>query len=394
MTYRFLCRPESGKAFVPHDMDDLDLKIESGELVWLDATTSDPAELDRLGERFGFDPGAIEDILDVEQLPKFEDFRDHVFVVMHGLTTVDDRVDTREIDCFIADNLLVTVHATPVVGLDWLWQQVQRHPHLSTGSSDELFGHLAEVVGRRYFEIANELETRIDGLTELALNADPLVLGEVQVLRREEATVRRMLRPQLLVIRDLRNRNRSVIGEEGARLLGDAYDVHFQVVESLSATRGLLADTLDIYRGASADIQARATTLLAIYSALLLPLTLITGWYGMNVAELPAAERPHAWWIVTLVMVAIFVVSFAIFVRVGLIRLPKARAGAITSGLASAARAPVKPFTMLRKPVASGGRIVAGGVRKATTIGRSRPRRYNGDSEMSDDPDDDLDDDG
>lgn len=372
MSYRFLCRPDPGEAFVAHDMDDLDVMIESGQLVWLDTTTSDPAELDRLGERFGFDPGAIEDILDVEQLPKFDDFQDHVFVVMHGLTTVEDRVDTREIDCFIADNLLVTVHSTPVVGLDWLWQQVQRHPHLSTGSADELFGHLAEVVGRRYFEIANELEARIDRLTESALAADPSVLSEVQILRREEATVRRMLRPQLLVMRDLRNRNRSVIGPEGARLLGDAYDVHFQVVESLSATRGLLADTLDTYRGASADIQARATTLLAIYSALLLPLTLITGWYGMNVAELPAAERPHAWWIVTLVMIAIFLVSFGVFVRIGLIRLPKARPGAITSGLASAARAPVKPFTMLRKPVASGGRLVAGGVKKATTIGRNR----------------------
>jgi len=370
VSYRFLCRPALGEAFVAHDMDELDVMIESGQLVWLDATTDDPAELDLLGERFGFDPGAIEDILDVEQLPKFDDFQDHVFVVMHGLTTVDERVDTREIDCFIAENLLVTVHATPVVGLDWLWQQVQRHPHLSSGSSDELFGHLAEVVGRRYFEIANELETRIDRLTEAALAADPLVLGEVQLLRREEATVRRMLRPQLLVMRDLRNRNRSVIGPEGARLLGDAYDVHFQVVESLQATRGLLADTLDTYRGASADIQARATTLLAIYSALLLPLTLITGWYGMNVARLPAADRPHAWWIVTLVMIAIFLVSFGVFVRIGLIRLPRPRPGAITSGLASAARAPVKPFTMLRKPVASGGRFVAGGVKKATTIGR------------------------
>ncbi len=341
--------------------------LEARHLLWLDVITQDPEELDRLGERFGFDSSAIEDILDVEQLPKFDDYGDHVFVVIHGLSSEGERVDTREVDCFIGDKLFVTVHAEPVVGIDWLWDAVQRHEHLVGDSSDELFGQLAEVVGRRYIEIASAIESRIDDLAEAALDADPMVLQEVQVLRREEATVRKMLRPQLLVIRDLRKRNMTMIGEDAARLLGDAYDVHRQVVESLAAARGLLSDTLDTYRGASADKQARATTLLAVYSAVLLPLTLITGWYGMNVADLPAADQDHAWWTVTLVMFAIFLVSMVVFVRIGLIRVPRARPGRITSGLATAARAPVKPFTMLKKPVASSGKTLAAGARRAAT---------------------------
>ncbi len=361
-----------------HDLEHLDEMLEAGQLMWLDVVSTDADELDALGARFGFDPGAIEDILDVEQLPKFEAYDDHVFVVIHGLTTVGERLDTREVDCFISQNLFVTVHADPVVGIDWLWDAVQRHDHLAGESADELFGQLAEVVGRRYIEIANELESRIDRLAEAALDADSSVLHEVQILRREEATVRKMLRPQLLVIRDLRKRNTTEIGAEAAALLGDAYDVHRQVVESLSSTRGILSDTLDTYRGASADQQARATTLLAVYSALLLPLTLITGWYGMNVRGLPAAERPHSWWIVTLVMVAIALVSVIVFVQIGLIRLPGARRGRVAAGLATAAKAPVKPFTMLRRPVTSGGKTLVAGARKATgrsTSSRATPPR-------------------
>ncbi len=357
-----------------HDLDELDLMITAGQLLWLDVVSTDADELDELGELFGFDPGAIEDILDVEQLPKFEAYDDHVFVVIHGLTSDGERVDTREVDCFIGENLFVTVHAEPVVGIDWLWDAVQRHEHLAGESSDELFGQLAEVVGRRYIEIANEIESRIDRLAEAALRADPSVLQEVQTLRREEATVRKMLRPQLLVIRDLRKRNTTEIGKEAARLLGDAYDVHRQVVESLSSTRGLLSDTLDTYRGASADQQARATTLLAVYSALLLPLTLITGWYGMNVRGLPAAERQHSWWIVTLVMVAIALVSVIVFVQIGLIRLPGNRRGRVTAGLAAAAKSPVKPFTMLRKPVASGSKTLVAGARRAASRGSQTSR--------------------
>ncbi len=350
MTHRLLARPSDGKPLTPHPLDQLDDLRADDRLLWLDVMTRDPAALDALGEQFGFDAASIEDILDVEQLPKYDDYDDHLFVVIHGLTTEGHRIDTHEVDCFIGPNLFVTVHEDEVVGIDWLWEAVQRHSHLAEHNADELFAQLAEVMGRRYFGVANAIEARIDALGEAALDADPSVLAEIQVLRREEATVRQMLRPQLLVIGDLRIRNRSVIGAEAVRLLDDAYDVHNQVVESLTAARGLLTDTLDTYRGASSDIQARATTLLAVYSALLLPLTLITGWYGMNVQHLPAAERRNSWWIVTLIMIAIASVSFAVFIKIGLIRVPRERAGRITNGLASVARAPVKPFTMLRKP--------------------------------------------
>lgn len=343
-----------GQPLAAVDLDQLDTlrqRENDGSLLWLDVTSSDPVELDLLGERFGFDPASIEDILDVEQLPKYDDYDDHLFVVLHALTAEGDRVDTREVDIFVADGLLVTVHAEPIVGIEWLWGAVQSHAHLAEKGADEVFGHLAEVIGRRYFEIVNAIEERIDDLADAALAAGPNVLPETQILRREEATVRKMLRPQRLVISELRIRNRSVIGVEAVRLLDDAFDIHNQVVESLAAARGLLADTLDTYRGASQERQANATTVLAVYSAVLLPLSLIAGWYGMNVRGLPAAESSWAWQTVTATMVAIALASISVFVKIGLIRLPRGgEPSRLSRALVSAARAPVRPITMLRRP--------------------------------------------
>lgn len=365
VTMRLLARPEPGRPLEPHDIDELDALRAEGRLIWLDVAGVDAALLDELGARFGFAESAIEDVLDVEQLPKYDDHGDHLFVVLHGLTAEGDRVDTHEVDCFIAPKVFVTVHAERVVGIDWLWAAVQKHAHLAEHDADELFGQLAEVVGRRYFNVANAIEARIDGLAAAALDADPTVLGEIQVLRREEATVRQMLRPQLLALGELRVRNRTLIGEGAVDLLDDAYDVHNSVVEALATARGLLTDTLDTYRGASADIQSKATTLLAVYSAVLLPLSLITGWYGMNVAHLPAADRRNSWWVVTAIMAFIAVVSMAIFVKIDLIRLPRDRTDRIIGGLASVAKAPVKPFTMLRTPTTAAAS-------KARTVTRAR----------------------
>ncbi len=393
MPQRLLARPTSDAPLCPIEPDQLEKHLDAGLLVWLDVTTEDTVELDALGQRFGFDPAAIEDIVDIEQLPKADHYDDYLFVVLHALATEngasvaevsgsgakgssstgsstrgsstrgsstrgsstrgsstrEDRVDTREVDCFVRPQLFVTVRASHVTGIDWLWDAVQNYAHLTEHGADDLFAQLTEVIGRRYLEVIDHMEARIDELTEDAIEAEPQVLAEIQTLRREDATIRKVLRPQRTMISNLRHYSHPVIGDSAKRILLDSFDVHNQVVESLASARGLLTDTLDTYRGAAAERHANAATLLTVYSAILLPLTLITGWYGMNVNGLPAAERTRGWQWVTALMLAIAVVSWFWFVRVGLVRIPKLNRGrSISRGLASAAKAPVRPFTMLR----------------------------------------------
>ena len=354
MSQRLLARSKPGAPLSPISFSRLDSYLDAGQLVWLDVTTENLPELDLLGRRLGFHPAAIEDIVDIEQLPKVDFYDDYLFVVLHALTTeVDDNneewVDTLEVDCFVRPHLFVTVRSTEVPGIDWLWESVQKYAHLTANGSDDLFAQLSEVIGRRYLEVIDTIETRIDGLADAALEAEPQVLAEVQTLRREDATIRKVLRPQRLVISNLRHMDHPALTGSAKRTLLDSYDVHNQVVESLASARGLLTDTLDTYRGAAAERHANAATLLTVYSAILLPLTLITGWYGMNVRNLPGAESPDGLTVVTFIMIAIAVGSWIWFVRIGLIRLPKLGRGRATAPtLASAAKAPVRSYTMLR----------------------------------------------
>ena len=345
MSHRLLARRPGQAGLVPCELADLDERADGGSLLWLDVQFTDESELDELGARFGFSPAAIEDVLDVEQLPKFDDYGDHVFVVLHALIAADDRVDTLEVDCFIGSNLLVTVHDRPVVGLDWLWDAVQRHPHLAEDGADELFAQLAEVIGRRYLELLDVFEARVDTLTEPALDAEQRVLTEIAALRRDEVTIRRALRPQRAMLGAIRSNPPAVFDGRSTELLSDALDVHNLVVGSLTTTRALMTDTLDTYRGASAERQAAAATLLTVYAAIVLPLSLITSWYGMNMS-LPGAGRPWGWWVVTFAMLMVAVVSWVWFVRLGIIRVRRERGSAVSS-LTTVAMAPVRPFTML-----------------------------------------------
>lgn len=314
---------------------------------WIDhAVTAEG--LAALAVEHGLAPAAVEDVMDVEQLPKFEQTDDHLFVILHGLSLDGERLDTVEIDCFVSEDVLLTLHRDPVPGIDWLWQKVGKNPHLTRGGPSEVFGHLCEAVGRRFLSIADELERQVDGLGDDALAAAPHFLAEVQLLRREEATIRKMLTPQVRMLNQLSRLTTDQLNERARRQLVDAYDVHSQVLASLATSRQLLSDMLDTYRGAVAERQGRAANLLTVYAAIVLPMTLIAGWYGMNTANLPAADRQWGWIVVTVVMLLVGAASWLWFAKLGIAGQPRLMKP-IGKGLAAAARAPMRPVTMLRR---------------------------------------------
>lgn len=305
------------------DYDDVEKHLDAGDVVWIDFEDEPAKTVIDMGKRFGFDRAAVEDAIDIELLPKFEDHDDHLFVVIHSLGSDGARLDTVEIDCFVRAKLLVTVHASPVQSIGWLALALQRHSALAVEGGDTLFGLVAEVIGRRYLEIFVEFERRVDDLDVRALSAHSEVLAEIQMLRREASTVRGVIVPQRLVLSTLRRLMDDEFSDQAKRELSDAYDIHNQVAESLRSTRGLLSDCLDTYLGASGSRQSRASVVLAVYSSVMLPATVLTSWYGMNFAKMPGINAPRGWVWTLVVMGTVAALSLVVFANVGFIRLPR-----------------------------------------------------------------------
>ena len=102
---------------------------------------------------------------------------------------------------------------------------MERHPQLSDDGPPEVFGHLCEAIGRRFLAVADELEARVDLLGDDALAAAPNILGEIQLLRREEATIRKMLTPQLRILQQLARLDTPHLNDGARPQLIDAFDV-------------------------------------------------------------------------------------------------------------------------------------------------------------------------
>jgi len=345
--------------------------------VWFDieADSVDLDELLELTAELSLDAIAVHDAVCDSDLPKVDDFGSSILLVLHGLAS--DRIATSEIDCFLSERHLVTVRQEPSPSLDLLWTEVQTRTELSRGGPDELTARLADIVTRRLLSILDAFDERVDDLIAKALDADPDLVCEVTIVRSDLAVLRRAAAPQRETLDLLRHSTSPVVSAAARRRFSDVFDVASRATQGVDAARTALAETLDAYRGAEAHDATEVNKVLTMYAAIMFPLSLITGYFGMNFTNLPGIHSDDGWLIATGVMAAVAAVSFGVFVSVGWIRRPSSRdAGAtLGHGLVEAARAPAEIV----------GAVVAASIMPLRTVAGSR--RKSGPTNGSESPD-------
>ena len=316
---------------------------ESG-WVWIDiaADANDVETLANLAEQLNFDVLAARDAVEDIDLPKVDDFGTSMLVVLHGLG--DDRVETYELYCFLSERRLVTVHDRRSPSIDALWSGVRRRPELASGSADEMLARLADVATRRLVSLLDVFDARNEELIRFALEANPAFLSESTAVRADLAVLRRAVYPQREALDLLRHSISPLITDSGRRRFSDVFDAALRASQDVDSARAALAETLEAYRGAEARQATEVTKVLTVYAAVMLPLTLIASFFGMNFFNLPLIHRQMGWIIITAVMGLVAVVSLGVFVSLGWTRRASGRsAGALLGrGLVEAARAPAQ----------------------------------------------------
>ncbi len=353
--------------------DALPATVADGDWVWLDVLVEpddDIGELHALADGLQLDGLALRDAMTDVDLPKVDDFGHHLLVVLHGLRA--DRIATYQLDCFLTDRYLVTVRRDHSPTVEALWEQLPERPELCGGGADQLLARLADVLTRRFVSVLDAFDASLDELTDMALAADSRVVADVVALRSELARVRRAIQPQREAIDLLRHSTSPLMSDAGRRRFSDVFDVASRIGQGLDAARTALTEALGVYEGAEARVTGTATRVLTIYAAIMLPLSLIAGFFGMNNANLPLIDKSWGWIAVTVAMAVVAVVSLGIFVAAGWIHRPSGRQAGATlgRGLAEAARTPVQLVEAVYEISTMPLRVTA---RRAFGIGRDEP---------------------
>ena len=347
--------------------------LPASDWVWIDITAApdDADDLADLAENLGLDALAVRDTVEDVDLPKVDDFGSFVLVVLHALS--EERIETYELDCFLSERRLITIHDQRSASIDALWEGVRCRPELASGGADETLARLADVATRRLVCVLDAFDDRNEELIQLALRADADFLPEITAVRADLAALRRAVHPQREALDILRHSTSLLVSDSGRRRFSDVFDTATRAAQGVDGARTALAETLDAYRGAEARKATEVTKVLTVYAAIMLPLSLVAGFFGMNFVDLPLIERRSGWIIVTVFMALVALVSLGVFVSLGWTRRPSGRtAGALIGhGLVEAARAPAQlvgaVFEISTMPMRSVAGSVAGARRHKPT---------------------------
>lgn len=321
--------------------------------VWVDIVAESPKVIRQVGADFGLDSNAVEESLSQNHLPLVEEYTNEIFVVLHGFASGDGgRLATPETDIFIGRQFLITVRSGERASIEAMRDRLDTDNTLPVSSPAGLMAFLAMHAGRRYSALIPELEVRVDSLEEMAIKGDPQTAVEVHALRRDIIYLTRAIGPQFDVIEDLSESTHPALDPEARLMFSRVASQHRRAVGSLESGRALLGSVLETYRGAVADQTNEIMRVLTVFSAILLPLSLIAGLWGMNFIQIPGADQRYGFLILVGIMAAMAVGVWIYFARRGFIGAPRLKdlPKAVGLGLFNVGTAPI--------------RVVAGGIKQ------------------------------
>ncbi len=289
---------------------------DSHILRWVDITEQTSEDIELIRKGFQFHPLTLEDCLHFDQRPKLEEFpgnHPYVFIVIHnfkicmtGDTTHSDEALTlpqsshsstkeksllrmQEVHAYLGPNYLVTVHRHPIAEIDGLFQRLRSDTGLFQRGCDFLYYLLADQLCDSNFPVLEHLSDELDQIEELVIaSPEKRVLTLIYDTRKVLVRMRRTLSPQ----RDLmallaRHGGGTYIQPSTAPYFRDVYDHLVRINEAIESGRDLLGNCVDAYMSSVGQRTNDIVKQLTILSSVMLPLTFVVGFFGMNFDALP-----------------------------------------------------------------------------------------------------------
>ena len=284
-------------------------------LLWLDVEDPAGPGLDDLAARYGFHPLAVEDCRNRPQLAKLDTFPDHLFLIANSIRYEPEsgELEVREIDVFLGERFIVTVHEGPRRIVETVAERLGTDPQLENPAG--VLYALLDTILDRFLPTLDRIGETIDEVEEGILEGNEArCVQRVFVLKRNLVAFRRAASAQRELLNSLSRRDVRFVPSELVIYFRDVYDHVVATMEMIESYRDLLSGMLDIAFTQTANRTADVVKALTIIATIILPLTLVTGWYGMNMVGLPGAEHPAGIWVVSGGMAAL-TIGLLVFFR-------------------------------------------------------------------------------
>lgn len=287
-------------------------EIAAGRLVWLDMNAPSEADIGYLTTTFKLDALTVHELTATRSLPKLVTGGKFCLLNWFSLGNRGTGKPVR-FTCLFGSGFLITVHAERPHAVDAMLKAAASQTDVMGQGLGILLYNILDAAVDDYFLAVDKLSDRVDQLEDTMFDRpQPADVRTIFSLKHQMLELRKVTAPEREVVNSLLRREIPYLEAASRPYFDDLYDHMVRVIDLIDTLRDVTSGAMQIYQATISNNLNAIMKQLTIIATIMMPLTLITGIFGMNLA-FPGKEGAPGFWIVMAVMLAIAAAMVAWF---------------------------------------------------------------------------------
>lgn len=272
--------------FKSESVEDLKSKLQTGFTTWINIDgVHDSRVINDLGRLFHLENLSLEDIMNTNSRPKFEEFEDYIFIILKDLSCPrEEDFGLEQISMIIKDNILITFQEEPGDVFDGIRGRIRGGTSkIRSRGIDYLAYSLMDAIIDNYFVVVESFDHYLDDLEDLLYaTTHRRQLNKIKEAKKHFNTLKRTVHPMKEMVYNLYRTEHKLFVKKTHIYIRDLYDHITNIEDTIDQSRDKVYGLMGIYQSGTNNIMNNIVKTLTIVSTIFMALSLIAGIYGMN----------------------------------------------------------------------------------------------------------------
>ncbi|MBA3660981.1 MAG: magnesium/cobalt transporter CorA [Gammaproteobacteria bacterium] len=266
---------------------------------------------------FKLHPLTVEDILNIAQRPKIEEFEDYLFVILKVLDWQSKKTTfkVKQLSLILGKDFVLSFQEADTTRFDQIREKLHgTSQRLREQGTDYLTYRLIDAVVDEYFVVLESIGDRIEQVEDkIIISPTPENAKTIYRLKRQMLILRKAIWPMREAVSHMLHIENEIISTSTRIYLRDVYDHTMQAIDTLETFREMLSSMLDMYLSGLTNRMNEIMKTLTVITTIFIPITAVASFYGMNFVDLPGIHTPWAWLIVFISMAGVAILMLFYF---------------------------------------------------------------------------------
>lgn len=273
----------------------------------------------KLGDCFGIHPLILEDVLNTEQRPKVEDFKDYVYIVLKMIDYEENtkKISFEQVSIIFGKYYLISIQEKPLKIYEELRKRLKNNAgNIRKTGTDYLAYLLLDLIIDNYFDVLEKTGERFEVIENKLIHLpSQKLLRSIYNLKRDMLFLRKSVWPLREVINRLERDEIALVKNNTRLYIRDIYDHTIQIIDTVETYRDMIAGMIDIYLSSISNRLNEVMKILTIISTIFIPATFIASIYGMNFRFMPEISWKWSYLVVWFIILGISISMVIYFKR-------------------------------------------------------------------------------